>query len=144
MKKIALKLFVFLALCVPLICHAQIERCQIPDKSFKAFFGRFVDDLQFQRSRIIFPLMYRYGDYTITNPTIELWDLKKVESLADPLIRNMKQRKSENIAQSFLLVTNRYSEVFHDVPNGDYERVLYKFRNINSCWYLEEVHDKSE
>ena len=47
--------------------------------------------------------------------------------------------------ESILLSTKRYAEVFHDgPPESDLYRVLYKFRNIGGCWFLEEMHDKSK
>lgn len=47
-------------------------------------------------------------------------------------------------AESILLSTKRYAEVFHDgPPESDSYRVLYKFRSIDGCWFLEEMHDKS-
>lgn len=144
MLKLVIKICILGALLISSVSSAQIERCAKPDKTFVVFYEHFVSNVSFQKSRIIYPLVYRFGDYAMTNPIVELWDQEKVESLPDPLIRNKKQRKAEKVEQTFLLITNRYSEVFHDVPNADYERVLYKFRNVDRCWYLEEVHDRSE
>lgn len=134
----------FICMVFSLVCNAQIERCPAKDKGFKNFLKKFVADVPFQQSRVIFPLVYRYGDYSMTNPVVELWDANKIRSLPYPLIRNSLQMKAERMEQSYLLLTDRYSEVFQDIPDSDSERVLYKFRNVDGCWFLEEVHDKSE
>lgn len=41
------------------------------------------------------------------------------------------------------IATQHYVEVFHSKPEADSYLVLYKFRNLDGCWYLEELHDKS-
>lgn len=44
-----------------------------------------------------------------------------------------------------LLQRSRYAELFQDGPaDTDSYRMLYKFRKIHGCWFLEELHDKSE
>jgi len=54
------------------------------------------------------------------------------------------QRKKGKLVQTILLNTERYSEVYQEYGGeGDSPRILYKFRNISGCWYLEEIHDKS-
>lgn len=126
----------------PVTCVAVIE-CRSPDRSFKSFYQRFTENMAFQQSRIVFPLVYRFGDYTMTTPVVELWDMAKLKAFDHPLILSHSQRKIERINEAFLLVTRRYSEAFQDRPETDDYRMLYKFRNVGGCWFLEEAHDKA-
>lgn len=126
----------------PATCAAVVE-CRTPDKAFRSFYQRFAENIEFQQSRIIFPLVYRFGDYTMTTPVVELWDMAKLKAFDHPLILSHNQRKAEGINEAFLLVTRRYSEVFQDRPEADDYRMLYKFRNVGGCWFLEEAHDKA-
>jgi hypothetical protein len=134
--------FFFAILIWPITSTAVIV-CKAPDDSFKGFFLRFTEDAAFQQSRIIFPLVHRFGDYTMTNPIIELWDINRVKTLTYPLILSQTQRKAKGIEQSDLLTTSRYAEVLQDRPEADDYRLLYKFRNVDRCWFLEEIHDRS-
>ena len=120
-------------------------QCPAPDHSFKAFLQRFEEDAGFQRSRLALPLVARLGEYTMADVTVELWNTDKIRSLDYPLILARKGRKVEHVTEAIVLSTKRYAEVFQDgPPESDLYRMLYKFRNINGCWFLEEVHDKSE
>lgn len=135
--------FPFIAILFWPLVSSAIAVCKEPDKSFKNFLSNFTEDAAFQQGRIIFPLVYRFGDYTMTDLIIELWDKDKIKTLAYPLILSRGQRKKEGIQQSYLLTTSRYAEVFQDRAEADDYRILYKFRNIEGCWFLEEVHDKA-
>lgn len=120
--------------------------CTVPDnKGFTVFLKKFEEDIGFQRTRIILPLVVREGDYSMAAVKVLLWDSAKIQSLSEPLILSKSQRKKAFVAEDVLLNTKRYVEVFHDgPPESDLYRMLYKFRAISSCWYLEELHDKSE
>lgn len=133
----------FLGILMWSATSAAVIECRSPDKSFKSFYQRFTENARFQQSRIISPLVYRFGDYTMTTPVVELWDMAKLKAFEHPLILSRSQRKTEGINEAFLLVTSRYSEVFQDRPEADDYRMLYKFRNVGGCWFLEEAHDKA-
>lgn len=129
---------------LPTVAHAVVQ-CPVPDRSFKAFLQRFEEDVEFQRSRLVLPLVSRSGEYTMTDALVELWDIEKIKKLDYPLILSRQSRKAEKVAEDFVLLTKRYAEVFHDgPPESDMYRMLYKFRHIDGCWFLEEVHDKSQ
>jgi hypothetical protein len=129
---------------LPTVAYAVVQ-CPTPDRSFKAFLQRFEEDIEFQRSRLVLPLVSRSGEYTMTNTLVELWDIEKIKKLSYPLILTRQGRKTEKVAEDVVLFTKRYVEVFHDgPPESDMYRMLYKFRNIEGCWFLEEVHDKSQ
>lgn len=139
-----LSLLVAMLLIMPAMASAVVQ-CTIPDQSFKTFLQRFEEDIEFQRSRLVLPLVSRSGEYTMANVLIELWDIEKIKALDYPLILSRQGRKTENVTESILLPTKRYTEVFHDgPPESDLYRRLYKFRSIDNCWFLEEVHDKSQ
>lgn len=122
-----------------------VVQCPTPDRSFKAFLQRFEGDIEFQRARLVLPLVSRAGEYTMTDVMIELWDMEKIKSLDYPLILPQKKRQAEKVMETILLSTKRYAEIFQDgPPESDVYRMLYKFRNVDGCWFLEEVHDKSE
>ena len=135
-------IILFATIILPASSSAAIV-CKAPDKSFKDFFVRFTEEIPFQQSRVIFPLVYRFGDYAMTTPLIELWDSNKLKAFPHPLILSRSQRKVEGVNQSFLLVTPRYSEVFQDRQEADDYRILYKFRSVDGCWFLEDIHDKA-
>jgi hypothetical protein len=124
----------------------MVLECPVPDKNgFDDFLKKFEEDINFQRTRLILPLVVREGDYSMAVVEVSLWDLGKIKSLQEPLILSKSQRKKELVTEDILLNTKRYVEVFHDgPPESDLYRMLYKFRFVNGCWYLEELHDKSE
>jgi hypothetical protein len=137
-------LLAVMMIVLPSVASAVMQ-CPKPDRSFKAFLQRFEEDIEFQRSRLVLPLVYRSGEYTMTNVLVELWDIEKIKKLDYPLILSKRGKKTENVTEAILLSTKRYTEIFHDGPSGsDLYRMLYKFRSIDSCWFLEEVHDKSQ
>lgn len=143
MRNFRITAVLLFAIAIWPINSSAVIVCKTPDKSFKSFLARFTEDSAFQQSRIIIPLVYRFGDYTMTNATVELWDINKIKALSYPLILSPTERKAKGIAQYDLLTTSRYAEVFQDRPEADDYRLLYKFRNVDHCWFLEEVHDKS-
>lgn len=122
-----------------------VVQCPVSDHSFRGFLQRFEEDPEFRQRRLVLPLVARLGEYTMTDVTIELWNVNKMRSLDYPLILNRQGRKQEHVTEIIMLLTKRYAEVFHDgPPESDLYRMLYKFRSIGGCWFLEEVHDKSE
>lgn len=123
---------------------SAIEKCAVPDKSIDGFLQKFENDIAFQRSRLILPLVARFGDYTMSNVVIELWTIDKIKTLDYPLVLSNEGKRKEAVKEATLLNTPRYVEVYHDgPPESDSYRVLYKFRSIEGCWFLEEMHDKS-
>ncbi len=140
----SIRLFVLAMMIILPTTAFSVVQCSTPDRSFKGFLQRFEESIKFQRSRIVLPMVARFGDYTMTNVVIELWSLEKLKNLDYPLILSLQGRKKEHVMESIVLSTKRYAEVFHDgPPESDLYRVLYKFRNIGGCWFLEEMHDKS-
>ncbi len=118
--------------------------CTQHDASFNDFIFKFEENISFQRTRIIFPLVYRLGDYQLYNPTTKIWSLHDIMKLKYPLIYSKQQLKKEHMSQSIIIKTNRYMELYQEIlGESDSVRVLYKFRMVGGCWFLEEVHDKS-
>lgn len=142
MKEKIFRIFLLCLLLVSPVSYA-IERCTKPDASFRGFLNQFTSDITFQTGRIILPLVYRNGMYSLMDPEIQLWDLQRIRKLKDPIILSRKQREERHIEESMLIVTQSYAEVFHSKPEADSYLLLYKFRNLDGCWYLEELHDKS-
>ena len=141
----SIRIFVLAMMIVSPTTALSVVQCSTPDHSFKEFLQRFEESIEFQRSRIVLPMVTRFGDYTMTNVVIELWSSEKLKKLDYPLILSLHGRKKEHVMESIVLSTKRYAEVFHDgPPESDLYRVLYKFRNIDGCWFLEEMHDKSK
>ena len=119
--------------------------CEKKDQSFKTFLSRFTEDIAFQRSRLVLPLVSRYGNYDMAIPKIELLSRSDIMKLKDPLIYSRAELKKLNLAQSVLLLQkDRYAEVYQaNAGEADDTRLLYKFRNVSGCWFLEETHDRS-
>ena len=117
--------------------------CIRPDPSFSKFLDAFSENQGFQRSRVLVPLLLRSGEYTLHGATIQILDAVEIENLAVPLFRSKRERKNISVYQSVLFVTERYAEVFHGRSRADFDQVLYKFRKIDRCWFLEEMHDLS-
>ena len=122
-----------------------LPNCDKADAAFDSFLAKFTEDLAFQRSRLVYPLVVRYGNYGTSSITVQLLDKTDVTKLKDPLIYSEKERKNLDLVQEIsLLQENRYAESFQvNAGEADSIRLLYKFRNISGCWYLEELHDKS-
>ena len=124
--------------------HAlAINECKKHDKSFEIFLSKFEEDMVFQRSRIVMPLVSREGNYFTTDPKIELLDIDAIEKLANPLILSKKEMKSQNVQDYIIIKTDAFAELLQDQYESDANRVLFTFRNIDGCWYLEEMHDES-
>lgn len=117
--------------------------CTQPDTSFHRFLRSFGEDKKFQRTRLLIPLVARYGEYSVNGAQIEVLDQPEINNLPYPLFRSAKERASDGIYQDIVLLSKRYAEVFHGQREADSDRVLYKFRNIDHCWFLEEFHDKA-
>lgn len=117
--------------------------CNESDASFVKFLREFGENKRFQKQRIVLPLVARFGDYQMADPEVKLLWLPELEKLEYPLFRSSKEMKKDGITQSVLLATKRYAEVIQDQAEADSDRVLFKFRNIGGCWFLEELHDKS-
>ena len=84
------------------------------------------------------------GGYTVQGVSIALWDIEKIKALDWPLILPSKDRNRLGVSEEVLLRTQRYSEVLQEgPPETDSYRLLYKFRNVGGCWFLEELHDRS-
>jgi hypothetical protein len=135
-----------LALMLPTAGVAQVAlQCTVADtKGFPAFLKKFEEDIGFQRSRIALPLVVREGDYIVQGVSIALWDIEHIKALDWPLILPRKDRNKEGVSEEVLLHTQRYSEVLQEgPPETDSYRLLYKFRNVGGCWFLEELHDRS-
>jgi hypothetical protein len=118
--------------------------CKKADASFRSFLSRFTDDLEFQRGRLVTPLVARAGDNVTTEMTIELWTLDHIKSLKYPLIYSSRERKKQDLDQSILLQTKRYAEVFQQQREADAIRMQYRFQYYTGCWFLIEVEDLGE
>ncbi|MES1982630.1 MAG: hypothetical protein V4443_09145 [Pseudomonadota bacterium] len=117
--------------------------CAKADPSFTHFLETFSEDKNFQRGRILVPLVVRQGDYFVNGAEVKLMSQPEIAKLPYSLFRSAKERKADYVSQSIALETSRYAEVLHDKDEADSDRVLYMFRNIEGCWFLEEFHDKS-
>jgi len=157
MQKLNLRIFALIfALCLFNSCtNTKVKSkntpfqgyaCQQPDKSFDDFLEQFSNNKNFQQSRYILPLVYRSGSYSLANDygvTVELLNMEKIKSLNYSIFRSKSERIKENIEQQIELKTERYIELLHYLPNADADMVLYKFSEINGCWFLQEFHDIS-
>ncbi|HEY1709051.1 MAG TPA: hypothetical protein VGG10_12355 [Rhizomicrobium sp.] len=138
-------LLVALAACWCDSSSAVTPRCAKPDASFKVFLSRFTDDKDFQRARLVLPLVARAGNYQTWDASVELWSLKKIGQMSDPLIYSRQDRKRLNLSQDIVeLRPNRYAEVYQaNAGEADDTRLLYRFRDLEGCWFLEEIDDRS-
>jgi|GEM_PF-1673808 len=120
--------------------------CKKPDISFQTFLRRFADDVAFQRSRIVLPLVARAGDGVTTETTIALWSLARIRALKDPLIYPRNALKREHLDQHIEMLDDRqgYAELFQFRDEADSVKLLYRFRRHGGCWALEEFNDISE
>ena len=126
---------------------ARYPPCAKPDASFKVFLQRFNNHTAFQRSRLSLPLVVRAGDGKTISSTVELWDLKHIRGLKDPLIYSDSQRQRANVSQSIDLVQENPSvaEVGQaEKSEGDAVKLQYWFRKLDGCWFLAEFDDWSE
>jgi hypothetical protein len=136
-------LAIALALFVTASASATGTSCAKADASFGDFLRRFGENKQFQKQRIVLPLVARFGDYQVADPQIKLLSSSELDKLDYPLFRSNSEMRRDAIAQSVLLATKRYAEVIQDQDEADSDRVLFKFRSIGGCWFLEELHDTS-
>jgi len=157
MQKSNLRIFILIVvICLFTGCANQKVRskntpfqgyaCKQPDKSFDDFLEQFSANKSFQESRYILPLVYRSGSYSLANDygvTVELLNMEKIKSLNYSIFRSESERVKEGIGQQIELKTERYVELLHYLPNADADMVLYKFKEINGCWFLQEFHDIS-
>jgi hypothetical protein len=139
----------FSVLLASRVCAAPVAttvtHCNKPDGNFPAFLSRFTKDVDFQRARIIFPLVSRAGNGVTDPATIELWTMKDVKALTDPLIYSSAGRRAEGLIQSIAMMPgNRYAEVVQDQREADVIMLRYRFGNFSGCWFLEEVDDLGE
>ena len=118
-------------------------KCAKADSSFTRFLKTFSEDKNFQMVRTLVPLVVRQGDYFVNGAEVKLMSQPEIAKLPYSLFRSAKERKADYVSQSIALETSRYAEVLHDKDEADSDRVLYKFSNIEGCWFLEEFHDKS-
>jgi hypothetical protein len=126
---------------------ASYPACSKPDGSFSVFLHRFTNDLQFQRSRLTLPLVARLGDGVTTQAATELWDMKHIKELKDPLIYSDAGRRKGHISQSVDLVhkTPSIAEVWQaEDSEGDAIKLQYWFRQQRGCWDLTEFDDWGE
>jgi len=126
---------------------ASYSACGKPDGSFAVFLHRFTNDLQFQHSRLAPPLVARSGDGVTTEATTELWDMKHIKELKDPLIYSDAGRRKGHISQSVDLVheTPGIAEVWQaEDGEGDAIKLQYWFRKQRGCWDLTEFDDWGE
>lgn len=94
-----------------------VVQCPSPDRSFKTFLHRFEEDIEFQRTRFVLPLVSRSGKCTMTDTKVELWDLERIQRLDYPLILSQQGKKTGKATESVVLSTKRYAEVFQDGPS---------------------------
>jgi hypothetical protein len=122
---------------------AQGTGCAVPDKSFQSFLGRFSEDEQFGNGRIIFPVVYRHGRFENGDLKAQIWDAERIKTLGAPLFMSRAQRTARDVVQELNLVTKAYAEVYHYKRAGDLYEVMFSFRRLNACWFLEGLHDTS-
>ena len=122
---------------------AQKPICPVPDKSFQSFLVRFSEDTQFREGRITFPVVYRRGRFENSDLQLQLWEAARVAALGSPLIMSLAQRRERDVVQELRLVARDYAEVYHHKREGDSYEVLFSFRRIAGCWFLEGLHDTS-
>jgi hypothetical protein len=117
--------------------------CPGPDVTFRSFLARCTDDSEFQRDRVVDPLIYRTGNPHDQTNNVELWDIEKVRALKQPLVMQKKTQRRHGINQSIPFATSLYAQAYYDKPEADSYRLLLTFRRIDGCWYLEQLYDLS-
>ena len=122
---------------------AQGTGCAVPDKSFQSFLGRFSEDEHFRSGRIIFPVVYRHGRFENGDLTAQIWDAERIKTLGAPLFMSRAQRTARDVVQELPLVTKAYAEVHHYKRESDTYEVMFSFRRLGGCWFLEGLHDTS-
>lgn len=123
--------------------------CPKPDASFQSFLTRFTNDIEFQRSRLVLPLIARAGDGATSPATVDVWSMKDVRKLQDPLIYSTAELKKLNIGQSVDLIHDQspsVAEVWQQERGGsDAIKLQYWFRKyLNGCWALAEFDNWDE
>jgi len=73
----------------------------------------------------------------------ELWSAEKLGHLDGPLILTRAQRQQRNVVQEVSLTTKTYVEVFHYKRDADSYEIVYAFRRVDGCWFLESLHNTS-
>ena len=115
----------------------------VPDESFQSFLGRFSKDEHFRSGRIIFPLVYRHGRFENGDLTALIWDAERIKTLGAPLFMSRAQRTARDVVQELPLVTKAYAEVYHYRRERDTYEVVFSFRRLGGCWFLEGLHNTS-
>ncbi len=124
--------------------HPDEKLCSVRDKSFDEFFAKFTENTQLQKERVVAPLVIRrFSEIARTEPTIELEDREKVTeeilSTKEPLVCSEKRRASLGLVKEFLVKSKHVVEVYYHTLESDTRQIIYVFRKISGCWFLEEV-----
>jgi hypothetical protein len=141
--KVAIARCAVVAMSFCTINGALANDCPGPDGSFNSFLARFTDDIEFQRHRVVDPLVYRTGSLYQQTTDVELWAVDKVQALKTPLVMSRKQRRRFGILQTITFVTADYAQAHFEKPEADSYRLALTFRKIDGCWYLEQLFDAS-
>src|SRR5258706_15036540 len=115
------------------------------DASFKEFLSRFTDNKAFQRSRLVLPLVARFGNYLTVDAAAELWPFAKIEQMQDSLIFSTAERKKLNLSQEIVMVeSKRYSEAYQaNTGERGGTRWSIHFRKLNGCMIAVAIDDRS-
>jgi hypothetical protein len=137
-----------LSLAILMLANSPVAaagtQCNKPDKNFQIFAAHFSGDSRFRASRMAFPVIYREGGYISPGAKIELWDQSRLEAEPKIMMLAQPQLAEQGLRQDILVETSFYIEVLQSRAEADDYRLLYKFRNIGSCWFLIEIDDQSE
>jgi hypothetical protein len=90
------------------------------------------------------PVVYRRGHFENGELQVQLWNAERLRTLEGPLFMSRAQRSARGIVKELPLVSKAYAEVYHYKRAGDSYDVVFSFRRVGGCWFLEGLHDTSE
>jgi hypothetical protein len=143
-----LGILIFAATAPAFTAPATYPACTKPDISFQEFLNRFTNDVGFQRSRLMLPLIARAGDGKTSPATVESWSIKQIRDLKDPLIYSTADLRKFYLQQSVDMLHDAapsIAEVWQrNRAESDAIKLQYWFRKFDGCWVLTELDDWSE
>ena len=128
------------------VCSSSLNAAEnlIIDSEFEPFFKRFVEDSPFQQSRIVYPLVIRFGDYLSPNYLVRIVKKEQIKATFTPLIFSERERSEEQVSNTITKLIGDLVELRQEgPPEGDLYKTIYTFKKISGCWFLIEIHDKS-
>jgi len=115
----------------------------VPEPNFVAFVERFATDKSFRLERISFPLVVTLGDGAAREKVQERWSRSQFEAISAPLLLSGAALKRHGLSQRIRQVDTTDREVYQFREEADSWRRIFRFRDVDGCWYLIAYADKS-